>query len=182
MAKPHDETVEMMLHEDGHHESPGVLTPDATMVVLTWVTFFLLLFVLQKYAFKPILAALEQREEGIRKSVETAEKIELQMSKLEETREEIIAKAEETSQKIIADARTAAENAAKSIQSKAREEARIIMENAQRDLKEDFDRAQADLKEQSATLAVELAAKLIEKNLDDKKNDELVKQYMKDWS
>ncbi len=180
MAKTHD-TVASVVHEDPHHEEPGVLSPDTTMVLLTWVTFFLLLTVLHKFAWKPILAALDSREEAIRKSVESAEHIEAQMARLEETRQEIINKTETTSQQMIAEARQAAEQAAKSVQAKAREEARIIMENAQRDLKEDFDRAQADLKQQSADLAVKLASKLLEENLDAKKNEKIVKQYLKDW-
>ena len=51
------------------------LTPDVTMIVLTWATFFTLFFVLYKFAWKPILTALDNREESIRRSVEEVQKI-----------------------------------------------------------------------------------------------------------
>ena len=56
-------------------QQPGILSPDITLVILTWISFFALLVILHKFAWKPILAGLKQREDYIRKSLEDADKI-----------------------------------------------------------------------------------------------------------
>ena len=70
----------------GHAASAGssnLLMPETLMVILTWVTFFILLFILQKFAWKPILAGLKKREDYIRKSLEDADKINEQLAESE---------------------------------------------------------------------------------------------------
>lgn len=182
-SKTNDYTLSESIGVDTHHEEkPDLLAPDLQMMMLTWIAFFILLGILYKFAWKPILDSLEAREESIRKSVETAERIEVQMQQLEQTKTEILQKAEQSAQLIIKEARDAAKQTARNIQHQAREDARIIMENAQRDLSEEFSKANALLREQSAELSVRLASKLIEKNLDDKANKKLIETYIKDWT
>ena len=64
--------------------SPNLLMPETLMVILTWVTFFLLLFILQRFAWKPILAGLKNREDYIRKSLEEADPIKEQLAQMEQ--------------------------------------------------------------------------------------------------
>jgi len=108
---------------DLHAVSPAevessLLSPDASMLVLTWVTFFLLLAVLYKFAWKPILAALDTREESIRKSLEDAERIKGEVERLNETRAQMMAESEERAKDIIDQSRKAATEAAKVIEGK----------------------------------------------------------------
>ena len=81
---------------------------------------------------------------------------------------------------ILSEARKGAIEVAKVIEHKAREEAKILLENAVREINEEKQKAQAELKQVSAQLAIDLAGKLIEENLDDKKNRELVNRMIKD--
>lgn len=182
MAKNSD-TIQQTesIQVDTHHKEPDLLAPDIQMMLMTWVAFFILLGILYKFAWKPILTSLENREESIRKSVETAERIEVQMQQLEQTKTEILEKAESSAQEIIQEARKAAEAAARHIQHDAREEAKILMENAQRELKDEFAKANAQLRQESAEISVRLASKLIEENLDEKKNKRIIDNYMKEW-
>ena len=150
------------------------------MVLLTWVTFFLLLAVLYKFAFKPILNALEAREKHLEESITNADKIKAEMEALTQRQEEIIKEAHEKAKHIIDESRHAATEAAKSIQDKAREEATILLENAKREIAEEAERVQANLREESATIAVELASKIIEDNLDKKKNQKIIDGYIKE--
>ena len=158
----------------------GIFNPDTSMLLLTWITFFALLAVLYKFAWKPILSALDAREESIRKSVDEAERIRLELSKIEEIRVRMLTEVETKSKDVIAQARKGAVEAARIIQEKAKEEAHILLENARREIKSEVEKAQADLREESARAAVQLAGKLIEENLDDEKNRKLVNELIRE--
>lgn len=175
----HTEIIEVPSGQEAPHKSPGILDPNASMVLLTWVTFFLLLAVLYKFAWKPILAGLDAREAAIRKSVEEAERIRQEMLKIEEARKEILAEADRKSKDIIDQSRKAAVEAAKVINEKAKKDTQILFENAQRDIKDSVEKAQADLRQESARVAVELAGRILEENLDSEKNRKLIDQYIK---
>jgi F-type H+-transporting ATPase subunit b len=172
-----NETSEMIqIDPKGPHPAgeKDLLSPDITLLVFTWVTFLLLLAVLYKYAWKPILAGLDAREDNIRRSVEEAEKIHEAHAGIEETRGRIIAEAEKESKEIISQSRRGAQNAAKVIEQKAREEAQIVLENTQREIKTEREKIQAQLRRESADIAVALAARLLEENLNDEKNRQLI--------
>jgi F-type H+-transporting ATPase subunit b len=161
------------------HEA-GFFNPEVQVLFLTWVTFFILLVILYKYAWKPILQALDAREAGIRKAVEEAEKTRAEYEKIEETRKRLIAEAQEQSKEIIEQSRKAAVNAAKVIEQKTKEQAEIVMENAQREIRSEKEKAEATLREESARVAVALASKIIEENLDNEKNQKLVNRLIKE--
>lgn len=157
----------------------GIMSPDMTMLVLTWVAFISLLVILHKFAWKPILAALDAREESIRKSVEEAQRIKTELAKIEDSRLTILREAENKSRQMIEDSRKAAVEAARVIQEKAREEAKILTENSLREIGAERDRAQAQLKQLSAQIAVGLAQKILEENINEQKNNKLIDEYLK---
>lgn len=159
---------------------PSFLSPDITLMILTYVTFFLLLAILYKYAWKPILTALDAREEKIRKSLEEAQKTHEELAKIDETREKLLLEAEKNAKDLIAHSKKAASDAAKIIQDKAREESQILLENANREIKQEQEKAQAMIREESARIATDLAGKIIEKNLDKATNRKLINQFIKD--
>ena len=160
------------------HE-PGIMTPDVTMLILTWVAFISLLIILHKFAWKPILAALDAREQSIRDAVSNADRAKAELEKIQATRDQILSEAESKSKELIEQSRKAAVDAAKVIQQKTREEAQILLKNAEREIKDATERAQSILRVESARIAVELASKLIEENLDDEKNRKIVDEFIK---
>lgn len=166
-------------HTNPHDSQlPGFLTPDVTLMMVTWGCFFILLFLLSKFAWKPILEALDAREQHIRKSVDDADKIKTEMENLAEKQRQILREAEASAKTIIEDSRKAAKEAAKHIADEAKKEAQIVLENARRDIKEELKEAQATLREESANIAIQLAAKIIEENLDEAKSKKLISQYI----
>lgn len=166
-------------HAPEHHET-GFFSPDMSMVLLTWITFFLLLAVLYKYAWKPILNILDTREESIRKSLEDVDHIKNELENLDAKCSQRITEAETKATEVIDQSRKAAKEAAAIIEHKAREEARISLENALRDIKEETQKAKVQLREESAQIAVGLAGKLIEENISIEKNRSLIKKFIKD--
>jgi len=163
-----------------YQEEASLFTPDLQLVLLTWATFFALLAVLYKFAWKPILAALDLRERQIRESVEHADKVKEQFERLEVDTQKALVKAETQAREIIAQARKASINAANVIEEKAREEARIILENAQREIRAELEKAKDVLKKESAEFAILIAEKIIEQNLRDKHNREFVDKLIKE--
>jgi F-type H+-transporting ATPase subunit b len=156
----------------------GVMAISPTMMGLTWITFILVTFVLYKVAWKPILAALDKREETIRKAQEDAAAIREELQRMEESRKRTQAEADNQARDIIAAARHAAEEAGRVIEEKSLKEAQILVENAERDIGKAREKAIAALRKESVDLSIALAGKLIGANLDDEKNRAMVDKLM----
>jgi len=173
-AQQHTTTEVRAPHEEAEHEQPGLIDISSSMMLWTWVTFLLTCVVLYKVAWRPILNALEKREEEIRTSLENAENIRHEMERLEQTQKNMIADAENEAKQILAQARTGAAEAARNIEAKAKEESQIMIENATREIRAAQEKAQAALKKESAELAVSLATKILGERLDTQRDAQLV--------
>jgi F-type H+-transporting ATPase subunit b len=175
------EHIEHSSH-DTDHSGPegGFFTPEINLLILTWIVFFLLLIILKKYAWGPILNALDKREKDIEESLKNADYLKEELEKINEKQDKIIDEAQVKSKEIIEQARKAAIEATHTIKEKAKEETQILMENAERQIKNEKEKALAQLKEESINIAVELASKLIHENLDSEKNRKLVNDYIKE--
>lgn len=173
-------TAGIKVGERGSAGQSGLFSPDVNMLLLTWITFFLLLIVLYKFAWKPILSALDEREKTIRKSIDDAEKIRRELQTITQTRQQMFTEVEEKSKAILALSRQGALEQAKLIHEKAKEDAKILLENTRREIKDEVEKAQIELRSESARIAVSLAGKIIERNLDDEKNRKLVDELIKD--
>ncbi|MBI5150444.1 MAG: F0F1 ATP synthase subunit B [Candidatus Omnitrophica bacterium] len=172
-------SVELQAVSPAEAES-SLLTPDVSMVILTWVTFLLLSAVLYKFAWKPILKTLDEREESIRRSVEGAERIKQELAQMHSTRHQMLKEVEQKSREIMDESRKAAAQLAGAIQHKAKEDAKILLENARRDISEETEKAKMVLRAESARIAVELAGKLIHKNLDSEGNRRFIREFVEE--
>jgi len=150
------------------------------MMILTWVTFFSLLAILYRFAWKPILAGLEEREDRIRQAVDNTQKIQEELAKINMSRQQILSEADEKAKEIVAQSRKAAIEAAKIIEHKTKEDVQILLENAQFEINAAKEKAEAELREESARIAVALAGKIIQENLDTPKNRQFVDRLIKE--
>ena len=168
------ETIEVDGGAQGDaHAQPPMIDVSVTMMIWTWAAFGILFFILYKKAFKPILAALDQREESIRKSVDEADEIKRTLEEIKSTQEGMLAEADAKAKDVVMQSRAAATEAARVIERKAKDDAQIVLENAQREIKTIRDKAEASLKRDSAEMAIALAGKIIAENLDDERNRNL---------
>ncbi|MCB1069240.1 MAG: F0F1 ATP synthase subunit B [Kiritimatiellae bacterium] len=152
---------------EGHGGEANLFNPSPIMMGLTWLTFVLASLILYKMAWKPILANLEKREKDLRDSVDNAAKIREELVKLDQARERILTEADTKSHALISQAKQAAIELSKSIQAKAEEEARLLSEHALREIQQEKEKAIFTLRRESADLAVLLAHKVIEEQLDE---------------
>jgi F-type H+-transporting ATPase subunit b len=167
-------------HATGDPAGGGLLNVAPQMMMWTWVTFLLLCILLYKVAWKPILAALEQREQDLRKAVDHADQLRHELEQIEETRRRLITEADQKSRELVDHARRAAQEAARAIEGKAREEATILVENATREIRTAQEKAQAAIRRQSAELATALAGRILQEKLDSDKDRQLVDRLIRD--
>ncbi|MDF7798690.1 F0F1 ATP synthase subunit B [Pontiellaceae bacterium B1224] len=157
-------------HGQDAHVEINPMEISGQMVIWTWVLFAITLGALYKVAWKPILSALDKREEEIQKSIDNAEVLRQEMAELEAVKAKQLAESDEKSKKILEKARQGAHEQAHLIEEKARDEAAILTENAHREIETSQALAEDALRIKSAAWARKLAGKLIDENLDDEKN------------
>jgi F-type H+-transporting ATPase subunit b len=152
---------------------------DPGLFVWTILTFLLLVFVLAKFAWKPLLKMLQDREDMIRSSLEDAEKAKSELERLNEESEAIMAKARSEAQSILADGKAAAEKVKDGIIAKSKEQANKIREDAENQIQVEKDKAISEIKEEVVNLTLSVAEKLIQKNLSDADNKSLIEESLK---
>ena len=158
------------------HSQTGVRL-DYTMFVATWLVFLILLAILYKFVFKPILAGLDKREQDIRQAVEDADRIKAEVAQLDERRRQHLAETEARVRQMIVDARASAEEA---IRKQTAEEARLVLEAARRQITEAEGQARTNLRRESVELAVTLASRIVAQNLDDEGHRELTNKLLRE--
>ena len=152
---------------------------DPGLFVWTILTFLLLVFVLAKFAWKPLLKMLKDREDMVRSSLEDAEKAKSELERLNEESEAIMAKARSEAQSILADGKAAAEKVKDDIIAKSKEQANKIREDAGNQIQVEKDKAISEIKKEVVNLTLSVAEKLIRKNLSDADNKSLIEESLK---
>ncbi len=127
--------------------------------------FVILLVVLRKWAWGPILTGLQKREEHIRVSIEDAEKAKRQAEDSLKQYQEQLARAQSEAEAILAQGRQAAESLSQQMKDAAQREARGLREQAARDIEAARDQALRSLQQQTVSLAEEMAGRILERNL-----------------
>jgi len=158
-----------------------LLTPGTGLILWQTFVFLLLVFLLAKFAWKPILGSLKEREESIQQALDSAEKAKLEMAALKADNEKLLREARDERDKILRDARDAAGRMHDQAQADAKKNADKIIEDAKAIIQTEKNAALRDVKEQVAMFSLEIAEKLIKNNLkDDKAQRELAETFIKD--
>lgn len=158
------------------------LTSPAIGTIFWAVVIFTLFFlILKKYAWKPVLNAIKQRDEMIKGSLASAEKARKDMLQLQSDNEAILRKAREEREDILKEARDVRDRLIAEARSKASQEAGKIVENAKAGIEREKAKALAEIHDQLATLSVEIASKLLGEKLSRTgEQDKLIRKYLKD--
>jgi len=144
----------------------------------TLIVFIALMIILGKFAWGPILGAVESREQGIRNALDEAAKRNAEASKLLEEHKAQLADARRQANELIAEGRAAGDNVRKEIEEKARAEAYSILERARTEIEREKDAALEALRKESVELALAAASRLMQENLDQPKDRALVERYL----
>lgn len=161
-------------------ESPGLFTGDVGNIIWTLVTFLAVVFVLGKFAWGPILRALQKREEFIRDSLRQAkEDRENAEARLKEYTAQLN-KAREDASAIVDEGRRDGEVLKRKIETDAHTEANAMLERAKREIATARDSAVKELYELTAKLSTEVAARVIRKELDAKAHERLIEESIEE--
>ena len=144
--------------------------------LLFWsvVTFLLLLVVLKKVAWGPIISALEQRENDIKDALNAAEEAKKEAEKVSNDYEQSIRDAQKQSQKIIADSKEAAEKVKDKIEDDASKKAETMLNDAKIQINAEKENAINEIKSIAVDLSIKAASKVVEKNIDNDDNRKLI--------
>lgn len=155
-----------------------LLDPHEGLIIWTIITFLVVLFVLKKFAWPHLLAALDEREQRISDAITAAEQARQEAEEVLRQHQQKLAAADEEARKIVAEAREAGANVRQTIVSQAREEAERMLDQARTSIESEKRAAIAELRRETANLAVQAAGALIDANLDDEKNRGLVNDFI----
>ncbi len=159
-------------------ENP-LLQPDPGLFIWTILTFLVLLALLAKFAWRPLLQALESRQEMIRKSLDDAQQAKQDLDRLHHESAQIINKARVEAESIVAKSWSDAERLREEIKQKARAEADVLVRNAERQIQLETQRALRQIRTEAVDLSIMIASKLIQRNLTKEDNERLIEDALR---
>ena len=146
-----------------------LVNPGFGLVFWTAITFLILLWILRKFAWKPILGAVSDREESIKDALAAAEDAKKEMQNLQADNERILKEARAERDAMLKEARELKEGIISDAKEQAKVEGDKMMKQAKEAIESERNAAVADIKAQVANLSVDIAEKVIKEELSDKK-------------
>jgi len=145
-----------------------LVTPDIGLIFWTTVSFAILYFVLSKFAWKPILGAVNERQESIKDALSSAEKAKEEMENLKAANEKILNDAKLQRESLLKEAREIKSKIISEAEYEAKEKANKLIESAKAAIENEKAAAMKELKNTVVDLSLDIAEKLISKELDNK--------------
>jgi len=155
-----------------------LVQPDPGLFIWTILTFLVLLALLAKFAWRPLLKALEGRQEAIKKSLDDADRAKQELARLQHESAKIIEQARIEADSILGRTRSDAERLREDLKAKAKEEADGMIRNAEQQIQLQTRQALQQIRNQVADIAVTIASKLLERNLAKDDNDRLIRETL----
>jgi F-type H+-transporting ATPase subunit b len=157
-----------------------LLQPDFGLILCTAITFLLLVAVLGKFAWRPLMAALNEREAGIRRAIEEAQSAKLSADQLRAQYEKELGQGQEKANAILAQTSAEAQKLREKLLKEAEEEAQRLSANNRRQLEEEKEKVLRDIRKEVAGLSIRAAEKLVRHSMDPKTQDELLQGFFDD--
>jgi F-type H+-transporting ATPase subunit b len=155
-----------------------LLSPNTGVMFWTLVIFLVLLFVLSRYAFKPLTAAVEAREKALEEAIQSAKKDREEAARLLADQQKALEASRADAQRVIAEGRTTAEKLRNELLEQTKQQQHELLERARGEIDIERKRAIADLRRVAVDLALAGASKVVERNLDDQTNRKLVESFL----
>lgn len=156
----------------------GLLSPSGGLMFWTLIIFLILLFVLSRAAFKPMIAAVEAREKSLEDAIAKAQADREAAAKVLAEHQAQLEKARGEAQKLIVEGRAVGEKIRGEMIEETRSQQQEMLERARREIDAEKQRAIAELRREAVDLAIAGASKVIEKNLDDASNRQIVEAFL----
>ena len=152
---------------------------DPGLFFWTIFTFLILLGLLARFAWRPLLAALESRQATIRQSLDDAEAARKQLAEAQQNAEATVRQARIEADTILSDTRSAAATLREQMRQEAQSEAQALVANAERQIQLERDRALAEVRREAVDVSLAIATKLIQRNITREDNEALIDDALK---
>lgn len=159
-----------------------LIQPDPGLFIWTIATFLVLAWALRRFAWVPLLQALEAREKTIASAVENAERARAELEKVQANSATLLADARREASDVIARARADADRFREAMREKAAGEAASIARNAEQQIQRETAKAVEQLRQEAVELSIAIASKLIQRNLSKADNDQLIQDTVRQLS
>ena len=159
----------------------NLLRFDTGLMIWTWITFIAVLVILGKKAWKPMIKALEDRENFIRESLKEAEAARKEADKVAAEYEAMVAKARQEAQEIVAAGKDTAERMKTEILAEAQDKSAGILKQAEAQIEAEKDKAISEIRTQIVDISIAAAEKIIVKSLSREDNERLIQDALKDY-
>ncbi|MEQ1575677.1 MAG: F0F1 ATP synthase subunit B [Vicinamibacterales bacterium] len=153
-----------------------LVQPDPGLYIWTIVTFLVLVALLAKFAWRPLLEALEARQESIRKSLDDARQAKQELERLHAESAQILATARAEAETIMSRTRADADRFREELKQKARAEAGGIVRNAEQQIQLETSRALQQIRQEAVDISVAIASKLLQRNVSKEDNERLIEE------
>ena len=155
-----------------------LVQPDPGLFIWTILTFLVLLGLLAKFAWRPLLRALEARQEAIKNSLEGADRAKEELAHMQQEAAKILEQARIEADSILSRTRSDAERLREELKVKAKEEADTMVRNAEQQIQLRTRQALQQIRHEVGDIAVTIASKLLERNLTNEDNDRLIRETL----
>lgn len=156
-----------------------LVKPELGLIFWTSLVFLLLLFLLSKFAWKPILQALAEREKKIADSLELAERTKREMETVKNSNEKLLQEARLEREKILKEASELKENIISQAKKSAEEEARKVISAAKDAIEKEKNQAMSEIKASAADIGIQIAERILKKKLENQREQsEIINQYL----
>jgi F-type H+-transporting ATPase subunit b len=156
-----------------------LVQPDPGLFIWTILTFLVLVTLLAKFAWRPLLQALDSRQELIRKSLDDAQQARQELERLQHESAQIIRQARVDAEAVVAQSRSDAARLREELRQKAKAEAEGIVRNAERQIQLETQRALQQIRHEAVDLSVMIASKILRRNLTKEDNEKLIEEALK---
>jgi F-type H+-transporting ATPase subunit b len=153
-----------------------LVQPDPGLYIWTILTFLVLMVALAKFAWKPLLQGLEQRQSSIRQALEDARQAKQELERLHAESARILAEARTEADAILTRTREDANRFRDELKQKAQAEAAGIVKNAQRQIELETARAVQQIRTEAIDFSVAIASKILQRNVSKEDNERLIEE------
>jgi len=156
-----------------------LVQPDPGLYIWTILTFLILVWLLAKFAWRPLLAALDERQSSIRKALDDARKAKQELEGIHAESAKLLAQARSEAAEIVSRSRSDADRFREEMKDKARTEAAGLIRNAERQIELETTRALQQIRQETVDISIGIASKLLQRNVSKEDNERLIAETFK---
>jgi F-type H+-transporting ATPase subunit b len=157
-----------------------LVQPDPGLFIWTIFTFLVLAGLLARFAWKPLLAALERRQQLIARAIDDAEKAKADLERVHQDASRILGEARREAEGIVSRSRTAADRLGEELREKASAEAAGLLKKAEREIQFETARAIEQVRREAVELSVAIASKILHRNVTTEDNRTLIEETVRE--